>query len=103
MPHARTTDPETSHKAAQSITPAKYTETQRAILTLLTEHPLTDEEINFRHFAGAKAGRWKYASDSGLRSRRRELVDQGLVVRGGMSQTKFGKATIVWRLADEQF
>lgn len=101
MALARLTDPATSHEAAESLTTERLTETQNAILVLLGEHPLTDEEIKFRHFLGAQSGRWHFASDSGLRSRRKELVEKGLIVRGGLSVTKFGRTTIVWRLREQ--
>lgn len=99
MPSARITDPATSHEAAGSLTAERLSETQRAILELLNQHPLTDEQIGFRHFRAAQSGRWNHASESGLRSRRKELVEKGLVVRSGYDTTKFGRSTIVWRLA----
>lgn len=99
MPHARITDPSTSHEAARSLTAERLSETQRAILELLAKHPMADDEIGFRHYAIASGGRWNHASPSGLRSRRAELVQMGLVVRHSTDTTKFGRKQIVWALA----
>ena len=98
MPHARLTDPETSHQAAGSLTAERLTETQRNILELLADYEMSDEEIGFRHYAIAETGRWHHASSSGLRSRRAELVQMGLVARHATTTTKFGRRTIVWKL-----
>lgn len=96
MPVARMTDPETSHEAARSLKAEKLNETQNAIMQILDGNDLTDEEIAQRHFAGAEAGFWLHASESGLRSRRAELVQGGLVQKVGKSQTRFGRAALVW-------
>lgn len=99
MPHARLTDPETSHQAAGSLTAERLNETQRNILELLGKKPMADDEIGFRYYAIASGGRWNHTSPSGLRSRRAELVELGLVVRHSIDTSKFGRKQIVWALA----
>ena len=96
MPHARTTDPSTSHEAARSLTAERLSETQRVILELLRNRQLTDEEIQQLHYAGAEQEFWNHASPSGLRSRRAELVARGFVEEVGRAKTKFGRNTIIW-------
>lgn len=74
MPAARQTDPATSHAAASSVD--HITRTQRRIHALLIEFgPMCDHDIEHRY-------RMRFghdASPSGLRTRRAELVEQGLV------------------------
>lgn len=87
-PQARWTDPETSHIAAASV--SRLTEKRAAVLLLLREiGPATDEEL-VATYSGPPQ------KDSGIRTRRSELVKLGLVrptgerVRnrtGGLSQT----------------
>lgn len=98
MPNARHTDPSTSHEAARSITAEQLTETQRAILELLGSRQMTDEQIARAHHVGCQAGAWSPASPSGLRSRRAELVERGLVEEKDRDKTRFGRSTIVWGL-----
>lgn len=89
---ARRTDPGTSHEAAASV--RRITETHSRLLALLAEQgPMTDEEISA---AWAGSG-LPPASPSGLRSRRAELVDRGLIVDSGSTRTTAsGRRTIVW-------
>lgn len=92
MPKARKTDPKTSHEAAKSV--VRVTETQLIILQLLRK-PMTDQEL-----VAAYTKLMPYtappASESGIRSRRAELVDFGLVEAKGESKTLFGRKCIVW-------
>lgn len=94
MPAARTTDPRTSHEAARSV--KHLTATKIVILDLLSR-AVCDEELveryNFRTHHGAPK-----ASPSGVRSRRKELVDAGLVEQYGLDWTDSGRSTIVWGL-----
>jgi len=88
----RWTDPGTSLEAAESLTALRITATRRAILDLLGEHRdgLCDEDIAL-FYAGPQA------SPSGLRTRRSELVDAGLVKDSGRrTATRSGRATIIW-------
>jgi hypothetical protein len=91
MALARNTDPETSHQAAASVT--NITETQQWILKALNR-PRTDVELieAYRNMATAPK-----ASESGLRSRRAELVAQGLVKdTGERVKLPSGRSAIVW-------
>ena len=86
---ARHGDPDTSWAAAQSQTPAKLRESQKTVYRRLFRHgPMTDTDL-VRVVAGL--------SPSGIRTRRRELVDLGLVVDTGDRVTlPSGRKSIVW-------
>lgn len=94
MPAARKTDPKTSHKAAKSV--KNVSETQSFILRALRK-PMTDQQIAqvYRSYKTAP-----YASDSGLRTRRSELVSLGLVkATQDTRKTASGRQAIVWAKA----
>lgn len=95
---ARKTDPATSHEAAKSITEEAITETQRAIIKLLGTKPMNDDQLFQMFHQGAENGYWNFASMSGVRSRRAELVKRGFVVSKGIEKTKFGRSCHVWGL-----
>jgi len=97
MPNTRTNDPQTSHEAAETV--KNVTQTQQAILKLLTAQQMTDEQLFPAHVRKAELGLWAYASESGLRSRRCELVRVGMVIEVSRSKTKFGRNSIVWGIA----
>jgi hypothetical protein len=90
QPIARSSDPETSHEAAKSVSSVPYN--QARILRIVRLHgPLTDEEIY--DFAIVR----DYNSPSGARTRRHELVQLGHVVDSGKrKKTKSGRNTIMW-------
>jgi hypothetical protein len=96
LPVARATDPPTAHEAGRHATrPVKLRAAHAAVLTLYRMHgPMADHELI------AKAHRSSLAdarqSDSGLRSRRKELVAAGLVQAIRHSLTPSGRKTIVW-------
>lgn len=94
MAHARKTDPTTSHAAAASV--KDITTTQEFILMALTR-PLTDVDLvsAYRSFKSAPP-----ASESGIRSRRSELVALGKVVdTGARERLESGRHAIVWQVA----
>lgn len=94
MPHARTLDPSTSHKAARSV--ENITATQKAIVAILAV-PCSDVELVDRYYAQVDAGRAPKASPSGIRSRRAELVEQGLVEDTGYRvKLASGRSAILW-------
>lgn len=102
MPFARNTDPETSHEAASSV--RNMTQTMQAILKLLTLKPMHDQELIKFYEAQVRMGAderdFPRASESGIRSRRAELVELGLVKdSGAREQLASGRKAIVWRLA----
>lgn len=94
MAHARKTDPTTSHAAAASV--KDITSTQEFILMALTR-PLTDVDLvsAYRAFKSAPP-----ASESGICSRRSELVALGKVVdTGARVRLASGRHAIVWQVA----
>jgi hypothetical protein len=96
MPHARTTDPITSHLAADSISNGEVSKTQKLIISLLVNGPRADFEIvqMFQDLYPA------IASDSGIRTRRAELVSKGVVVDTGfkVKMPHSNRLAIVWGL-----
>lgn len=95
MPSTRYTDPQTSHDAANSV--ENLTVVKQHILKIL-KRPRTDVELleAYRNLKTAPR-----ASDSGLRTRRSELVDLGLVIDSGMrKQLESGRFAVVWERAD---
>ena len=92
---ARRTDPITSHEAAESVD--NITATQSYVLRCL-KRPRVDVELVNAYRAYKTAPR---ASESGIRSRRAELVDRGLVVDTGRRvRLDSGRYAIVWGLAN---
>jgi hypothetical protein len=91
---ARPTDPETSHEAAASLDDVR--ESQRRVHDLLRVFgPTTDERL----VIVAIASGW-HVSPSGLRTRRHELVEAGLVVDTGQRATlASGRRAVVWAVA----
>lgn len=95
---ARRTDPETSREAARSV--QNIAQAQEDVLALLKRGPATDEELKARHDSAVSLGAMKRQSPSGLRTRRAELVERGLIVSDGRTRrTTAGRNSLVWRLA----
>jgi len=91
MARARVSDPVTSHAAAESVD--NVTETQEYILRALRK-ARPDVELVEAYRAYKRAPR---ASESGIRSRRAELVDRGLVIDTGRRvRLESGRYAIVW-------
>lgn len=107
MPNARNTDPETSHEAADSVD--KIRQRQAEVETLLRIYgPLTDNEIAVAHelqsVAARKAGKPLLPqAESGLRTRRSELVAHGRVVRRDFVLNERGRRVSVWAVVDQGF
>lgn len=96
MPVARKTDPLTSHLAAASVTHSTITATKEAVLSVLRHGPKTDSQIESSFATGM-------VSPSGLRTRRKELVDEGLVVDTGQkTQLASGRWATVWGVPGTQ-
>ena len=94
---ARKSDPTTSHEAAKSV--RNITATQQRILDVLEGYgPMNDEQLfEIFDYQFRKAGLPR-VSESGLRSRRSELVARGLVVDSGERQKMAsGRNSIVWK------
>lgn len=91
MARARNTDPLTSHLAGASV--GDVTKTQQYILRAL-RRSRTDVELVEAYNSLKTAPR---ASESGIRSRRAELVRKGLVVDTGRRvRLDSGRYAIVW-------
>lgn len=92
---ARRTDPITSHDAAESVD--NITQTQSYVLRCL-RRPRVDVELVSAYREYKTAPR---ASESGIRSRRAELVDRGLVIDTGRRvRLQSGRYAIVWGLSN---
>jgi hypothetical protein len=90
--HARPSDPHTSHDAARLLSPAKLRDSQKAVLGHFRKFgPMTDTDL-VNVYVGSPQSR------SGLRTRRSELVDRGLVEdTGARKRLPTGRNAIVWR------
>ena len=90
--HARRNDPDPSHEAAESI--GDLRPRLLAVHNMLAEYgPMTDYELTRLY---AKAGLIRQ-SPSGVRSRRAELVKQGLVEwTGDKVVLPSGRRAMVW-------
>jgi hypothetical protein len=91
MPNARKTDPKTSHDAADSV--KDVTATQEYVLKAL-KRPRNDTQLIEAYRSYKTAPR---ASESGIRTRRAELVDAGLIDDSGKRvKMPSGRYSIVW-------
>lgn len=88
---ARRTDPETSQQAAESIDAKRLRESQEEVLaTFHRLGPMTDQELVARYTGLAQ-------STSGLRTRRHELVEKGLLRDSGLRRKlESGRLAVVW-------
>lgn len=96
MPNARKSDPYTSHEAADSV--VEVTDTQLAIYKLLKK-PMSDQDLVSAYRNLVASNRAPRASESGIRSRRAELVHLDLIKAFGESKTWSGRKCLVWRRA----
>lgn len=96
-PRARHSDPDTSHAAAASV--RRIADTHRALLALFEWHPaMTDEQILDQYTTLRTMMDWPRQSPSGLRTRRSELVQAGLIGDSGQrARTTSGRACIIWQ------
>lgn len=98
--HARRTDPGTSHAAAASV--RELTAKQIAVREVFRQHgSMTDEELIDRYSEPSSVRiAWPVQSESGLRTRRSELVRRGeLQDTGEKLVMSTGRKAIVWGLA----
>jgi hypothetical protein len=94
MPHARNTDPQTSHDAAKAVN--EVTRTKKAILSLLRTHQ-SDMQLVANYTKLVSQNKAPKASESGIRSRRAELVKLGLVKDTGKRDlSASNRQMIVW-------
>lgn len=98
--YARHTDPQTSHDAAATV--KNITQTKQHILQILSLGDRTDEELISKYKIWGEANGWKPISESGIRSRRADLVKAGLVIDSGKTKTlPTGRQAIIWRKAND--
>lgn len=96
MPKARHTDPLTSHQAAARV--KHLSETKKAIMRLLFRKTMTDVELIKRYNQLVAIGKAPQASESGIRSRRAELVERGYIAPSGrLERLPSGRNAIVWK------
>ena len=97
--HARHTDPSTSHEAAASLSSDALRKSQYAVLSVLRECGPLDDQRLLTEYAWSEL---LPQSDSGLRTRRKELVSQGLVEDSGVKASSLsGRRMIVWQVTDK--
>lgn len=96
QPRARATDPAESRAAAASVT--QLTVKQRAVLECLrlAGYPLVDVEMIGRYREGMAAHGWPQQTESGLRTRRSELVAAGEVCKAGKRPLATGRMANRW-------
>ncbi len=102
LAYARTSDPVTSHEAAATLTPEKLRMSQAAVLRLFNVGPMHDVALVDKYaIARVRYPEWyPQQSESGLRTRRKELVRKGLLVDSGeRARLVSGRNAIIWRLA----
>jgi hypothetical protein len=99
--HARTTDPITSHEAAASIKSEELRRSQQAVLAMFHSFgPMHDQLLVERYGYTTSSRGLPVQSESGLRTRRRELVDQGMLEDSGRKIVlDSGRKSIVWKLS----
>jgi hypothetical protein len=96
--HARHTDPSTSHAAAKSLPSDTLRRSQMAVLSVLCDCGPMDDKHLVREYPWHPVFKTLPQSDSGLRTRRKELVAQGLVEDSGMKvESSSGRQMIVWQ------
>ena len=102
---ARSTDPQTSHDAAASQTPLSLTRGQAIVIHLFRVHRNLNElsaeygmtDVDFVSIAKHHG---YVISESGLRTRRCELVDKHLLEDSGFTRMLLsGRKAIIWRIA----
>lgn len=101
LAQSRSTDPQTSHEAAKSITKDAITRGQAVVLRLFTDHgSMTDKDLRDHYQAlYIRDKETPRLSSSGLRTRRCELVDKGKLQDSGARRTLLtGRRAIVWEL-----
>ena len=99
-PHAvaRRGDPITSHEAAASIKSEELRRSQLAVLAMFQRFgPMYDQSL-VQQYQDHGEG-YPQQSESGIRTRRRELVDQGVLEDSGEKVVlQSGRKSIVWRI-----
>jgi hypothetical protein len=102
MPSTRKGDPSTSHEAEASVT--RVTKKQTDILACFRMFgPMTDGDLIAVYPRYAQGEGWDHQSESGLRTRRREITDKKLLKAVGKTVNDGGRKVIVWGTTDERY
>lgn len=99
---ARSTDPDTSHEAAESLTSDRIRQSQADVLAVMTNwaKPLPDALLVELYDICVAEGFVSRQSPSGIRTRRKELVVRGAVVDSGERVLlDSGRRAIAWAVA----
>lgn len=101
--HARSTDPDTSHAAAAGV--GELTENQRAVMTIMQmgtvyDKTLLDEELVELYAEWQKQLLLPRQSESGIRSRRAELANIGLLEQGDKRKMSTGSTGRTWKIKE---
>ncbi len=104
LAYARTSDPDTSHEAAASLSSERIRQSQEAVLSLFRHaaEPMDDKTLVrlYQTMSAARPDLYLPQADSGIRTRRNELVKKGLIIFTG-ERVKVGDKchAKVWKLA----
>jgi hypothetical protein len=101
MAHARNTDPQTSHEAAESVKHLTQTQVNILKILLLASEPLSDEQIIDEYQKHFRISGYERVSVSGIRSRRHELEVLGRVELKGFGRTESGRRCSLWGVAND--
>lgn len=100
---ARSTDPDTSHAAAESQAP-KLSTLQNIVLDLYTrvgEWGITDTELCVRYVAGWRDNEWPHVLFETPRKRRSDLTNLGLLTATERRRKNgHGHPEVVWVVSD---
>jgi hypothetical protein len=99
---ARRSDPKTSHDAAASV--RNLSEAQDWLLEFIRKiGPVTDQhiwEVSRGKYTDLKTLELVSISQSGMRTRRKELVEMGLIQDSGLrKRLRSGREAIMWEVA----
>lgn len=98
----RKTDPVTSAEAAASVKNLPTTQ-ERVLKIFQVRGPMNDEALADVWEYLVRHGGYPLISDSGLRSRRAELVQRGLLEDSGRRvKMRSGRNSIVWQVKKEE-
>lgn len=101
-PLARSTDPVTSDKAAESLNPKTLGAQMEAILEILREHPagLDDHQLARIYFRHAADKGWPMTFQDSIRKRRAQLARDGHVVGiGTHTNPNTHREMTIWTVA----
>ncbi len=98
MPNAKRTDPQTSHDAARSV--RNLASTRSSILWIYEVYgSMVDDKLVAHYNKLTYQGIARKASDQGIRTRRKELVEMGKVQDSSdRKKLESGRQAIVWEL-----